>query len=257
LHVSQFGGLLFYALRSTVIAILYGSQLWLVTLLLNVPDRLPYSHAIPHAFAIGQTLAFILGLAVFALPLFLGMRRGPRQQRDRIALFIIGAYILVLIFWSRYDGGRLGMPIFPFVLTFLARGLRSKASRIAFLTVLAVNIPGNVWLSYKIIRSQEQESVQSLAELRQAASWINASAGPTSRVAAGRDVPLTHLYEYLGRRMLANAGPNDLGASLDVNPAAQGNLRADYIVASVRLESPGQGYQIKRRFGHWLVIAPN
>jgi hypothetical protein len=257
LHVSQFGGgLLFYALRSIVLAILYGSQRGLVTVFLNVPDRLPYSAAFQHVF-VGETLAFILGLAVFALPIFLGMRRGPRQQKDRIALFIVGAYILVLVFWSRYDGGRLGMPILPFVLTFLARGLPSKASRIAFLIVLAVNIPGNVWLSSKIIRRQEKESVQSLAELRQAASWINASGGPTSRVAAGRDVPVSHLYEYLGRRMLANAGPNDVSASLDVNPAAQGNMRAEYIVASASLESPSQHYQIKRRFGHWMVMAPN
>ena len=211
---------------------------------------MPYSDAFPHALAIGETLALILGLAVFALPIFLGMRRGPRQQKDRIALFIIGVYILVLIFWSRYDGGRLGMPIIPFVLTFLARGLPSKASRIAFLTVLAVNIPGNAWLSYKIIRSQEKESVLSLAELRQAASWINASAGPTSRVAAGRDVPLAHLYEYLGRRMLANV-------DVDVDPAAQGNIRAEYIVTRASLESPIQRYQIKRRFGHWMVMAPN
>jgi hypothetical protein len=114
-----------------------------------------------------------------------------------------------------------------------------------------------VWLSSKIIRRQEKESVQSLAELRQAASWINASGGPTSRVAAGRDVPVSHLYEYLGRRMLANAGPNDVSASLDVNPAAQGNMRAEYIVASASLESPSQHYQIKRRFGHWMVMAPN
>ncbi len=86
----------------------------------------------PHASALGEPLAFILGLTVFAVPIFLGIRRGPRQQRDRLSLFIIGVYILELIFWSRYDGGRLGMPIIPFVLTFLARGLRSKASRIAF-----------------------------------------------------------------------------------------------------------------------------
>jgi hypothetical protein len=257
LHISLFVGLLYYALRSTVMAILYGSQLWLVTVFLSVPDRLAYSHAIPHAFAIGETLAFILGLAVFALPLYLGIRRGPRQQKDRIALFIIGVYFLVLVFWSHYDGGRFGMPILPFVLTFLARGLPSKASRIAFLTVLAVNIPGNVWLSYRILRGREKESVQSLAELRQAASWINASAGPTSRVAAGRYVPLSHLYEYLGRRMLANADPNDLTASWDVNPAAQGNMRAEYVVVGASPESPSQQYQIKRRFGHWMVMAPN
>ena len=250
LNVFRFGGLFVYALGSAAIAMLYGSQRWMVTVFLSVPDRLHYSHAFQHASALAEPLAFILGLAVFAVPIFLGIRRGPRQQKDRMALFIIGVYILELVFWSRYDGGRLGMPIIPFVLTFLARGLPSKASRIAFFTVLAVNIPANAWLSYKLIRSQEKESVQTLAELRQAASWINASAGPTSRVAAGRDVPLSHLYEYLGRRMLANV-------DVDVDPAAQGNIPAEYIVTRAPLESPIPRYQIKRRFGHWMVMAPN
>jgi hypothetical protein len=250
LNVSRFPGLLFYALRSATIAFLYGSQRWMVTVFLSVPDRLQYSHAFPHASLLAEPLAFILGLAVFAVPIFLGIRRGPRQQRDRMALFIIGVYLFELVFWSHWDGGRLGMPIIPFVIPFLARGLASRASRIAFFAVLAVNIPANAWLSYKIIRSEEKEAVQSLAELRQAASWINASAGPTPRVAAGRDVPLAHLYEYLGRRMLANV-------DVDVDPAAQDSIRAEYIVTRAALESPTQHYQIKRRFGHWMVMAPN
>ena len=246
LNLSRFGGLLFYALNSIAIAMLYGSERWMVAVFLSAPDRLHYSYAFQHLSAVAEPLAFVLGLAVFAVPIFLGIRRGPHQQRDRMALFIIGAYILELAFWARYDGARLGMPIIPFVLTFLARGLSSKASRIAFFTVLAVNIPANAWLSYKLIRSQEKESVQSLAELRQAASWINASGGPTSRVAAERDVPLAHLYEYLGRRLLGN-----------VDPADQGNIRAEYIVTRAPLESPIHSYQIKRRFGHWMVLAPN
>jgi hypothetical protein len=122
--------------------------------------------------------------------------------------------------------------------------------------LLAVNIPGNAWLSYKLIPSQQKESIQSLAELRQAANWINASAGTGSRFASGRDVPLTHLYEYLGRRMLANPAPHDLSASVDVTPAAQGNLRADYIVTDASL-TPGQSYHVERRFGHWKVLAPS
>jgi len=56
--------------------------------------------------------------------------------------------------------------------------------------------------------------------------------------------------------MLANAGPNELSTP-DVNPAEQGNLRADYIVTDASLELPNQRYQIKRRFGHWMVLAPN
>ncbi len=256
LNISQFGGLAFYALRSIALAVLYGSQRWLVSLFLNVADRLPYAHAFHHPPALAEALAFVLGLIVFAVPVFLGIRKGPRQDKDRIAFFLLGAYMLELVFWSQYAGARLAMPLIPFVLPLLARGLSSKTARIAFFTVLAVNIPGNAWVSYRLIRGREKESVQSLAELRQAASWINASAGTGSLVAAGRDVPLTHLYEYLGRRLLANAGPNDFSTP-DVNPAEQGNLRADYIVTSALLEVPSQRYQIKRRFGHWMVLSPN
>ena len=255
LNLSLFGGLGLYALRCIAFALLYGSQRWLVSLFLNVADRLPYAHAFHHP-ALGQTLAFVLGLIVFAVPIFLGIRKGPRHDKDRIAFFLLAAYMLELVFWSQYDGARLVLPLIPFVLPLLARGLPSKTARIAFFTVLAVNIPGNAWVSYRLISGREKESVQSLAELRQAADWINASAGTGSRVAAGRNVPLTHLYEYLGRRMLANAGPNEISTP-DVNPAEQGNLRADYVVANALLETPSQGYQIKRRFGHWMVLAPN
>lgn len=262
LNVPDFAGLAGHAILAATFAFLYGSQRWLVTVLLNVPDRLPLAHSFQHIAAAAEGFAFILGLAVFAVPLFLGIRRGPRQPRDRIVLFILGAYALELLVWPYHDGPRFGAPMIPFLLTLFSRGLRSKAAQAAFLTVLAINIPGNAWLSYKILRSQKEESVGSLAELQQAAAWINASAGTTSRVAAGRDVPLSHLYEYLGRRMLANPGPNKLRTSTDVNPAAQGNLRADYIVTSASLQTPGgqikgsQHYQIKNRFGHWLVMAP-
>ena len=256
LNIAQFGGLGFYALRSIAVAVLYGSQRWLVSLFLNVPDRLPYAQAFHHSMALAEALAFVLGLIVFAVPIFLAIRKGPPQDKDRIAFFLMGAYMLELAFWSHYAGARLVMPLIPFVLPLLARGLPSKTARIAFVTLLAVNIPGNAWLSYRLIHGREKESIQSLAELRQAASWINASAGTGSRVAAERDVPVTHLYEYLGRRILANVGPND-EINPDVSPAAQGNLRADYVVTGAPPELPNQRYQVKRRFGHWMVLATN
>ncbi len=255
-NAPNFSTLAGHVFLAAIFTLIYGSQRWLVTVLLNVPDRLPMAHAFQHISVLAEAFTFILAIVMFALPLFLGIRRGPRQPRDRIFLFILGAYALELILWPYHDGPRFGIPLIPFLLPFLSRGLRSKAAQSAFLTVLAVNIPGNAWLSYKIIRSQENEAIQSLTELRQAAAWINATAGITSRVAAGRDVPLTHLYEYLGRRMLANAGPNDLTIASDVSLAAQGNLQADYIVANAFLEAPSQRHQIKRRFGHWMVIAP-
>jgi len=252
-----FGGLAGHLLVGTGFALLYGSQRWLVTLLLNVPDRLPLAHTFRQISTPTEALGFTLGLVLFAVPLFLGIRRGPNQPRDRFFLFILGAYALELVLWPYEDAPRFGAAAIPFLLPFFSRGLRSKAAQTAFLAVLAVNIPGNAWLSYKIVHSQEKESIQSLAELRQAAAWINSTDGTESRVAAGRDVPLTHLYEYLGRRMLANAGPGELRTSSDVNPASQGNLRADYIVTGSYSQLPNQRYQIRRRFGHWMVLVPN
>ena len=252
-NISRLAGRVFLA---AAFALLYGSQRWLVAVLLNVPSRLPLTHAFQHISALTEGLALSLGLVMFAVPLFLGIRKGSKQPRDRILWCLLGAYALELVLWPYHDGPRFLAPVIPLLLTFLARGLSSKAAQAAFLAVLAVNIPGNVWLSYKILRSQENDSIQSLAELRQAASWINTSAGTGSRVAAGRDVPLSHLYEYLDRRMLANPGPNELRTSTDVNPARQGNLRADYIVTSTAPELSDQHYQIKNRFGRWMVLAP-
>ena len=255
-NVPNFSRLAGHVFLAATFALLYGSERWLVTVLLNVPDRLPLAHAFQHISALAQGLVFILGLVAFALPIFLGIRKGPRQPQDRIVLCLLGAYALELVLWPYHDGPRFGIPVIPFLLIFLWRGLPSKAAQVALTMLLAVNIPGNAWLSYKFIHRQQEESIQSLAELREAANWINASAGTGSLVASGRDVPLAHLYEYLGRRMLANPGPNDLSASFDVTPAAQGNLRADYIVTGAFV-TPGQRYHVERRFGHWMVLAPS
>lgn len=255
LNTARFGGLAYYAVRSGIFAVVYGAQRWLVSLFLNVPDRLPHAHVFHYPWALGEALAFILAVVVFAIPIFLGIRRSPRQDKDRIAFFLMGAFMLELVLWAEYDGARLIMPLIPFVLPLFHRGLRSQTARIAFITVLAVNIPGNAWMSYRLVRGREKESIQSLAELQEAASWINASGGTGSRVAAERDVPLMHLSEYLGRRILANPGPND-SMTPEVSPSEQGNLRADYIVTKASTRLPDR-YQIKGRFGHWKVTAPN
>jgi hypothetical protein len=254
-NVPDFSRLAGHVFLAATFALLYGSERWLVTVLLNVPDRLPLAHAFQHTSALAQGLVFILGLVAFAVPIFRGIRRGPQQPQERIVLCLLGAYALELVLWPYHDGPRFGLPVIPFLLTFLWRGLPSKAAQAALTVLLAVNIPGNAWLSYKLIQSQQKESIQRLAELRQAANWINASGGTGSRVASGRDVPLTHLYEYLGRRMLANPAPDDLTA-FDVTSAAQGNLRADYIVTGA-LVTPGERYHVERRFGHWTILAPS
>jgi len=259
LHPSNFGGLAGYFLRSIGLAMAYCSQRWLVEGLLSVPDRLGLARAFQGVSSLAEAAAFVLGLVAFALPLFLGIRKTSRQPKDQLTFFIVSAYALELILWPYYGGARFGIPLIPFVVNLLWRGLPSRAARVVFVTLLAVNIPGNAWLSYRMIRGQEKEAPQDLAELRQAASWINATAGKGSRVAAGRDVPLTHLYEYLGRRMLANAGPNSVNAFSDVSPATQDNQWAEYVIMDPSFDTTGassQRYKITRRFGKWMVAAP-
>jgi hypothetical protein len=253
----EFGGFAGYFLNMIKVASLYCSGRWLVEGLLNVPDRLSGARAFLGISSLNETLAFILGLA-FALTIFLGIRRSPRQPNEQITLFVLGAYALQLFLWPYYAGARFGIPLIPFVTRLLWRGLPSRFAQAAFLAILVVNIPGNAWLSYKTIRSQERESLQSLAALQHAASWINETAGTGASVAAGRDVPLTHLYEYLGRRMLANVSPISEGRYIDVYPGAQNNQWADYVVTDRSVVPTGwaqKRYPIQRLFGKWTVAS--
>ena len=97
-NVPNFSRLAGDVFLAAAFALLDGSQRWLVTVLLNVPDRLP----------LAQGLVFILGLVVFALPIFRGIRRGPQQPQDRIVLCLLGAYALELVLWPYHDGPRFG-----------------------------------------------------------------------------------------------------------------------------------------------------
>ncbi len=257
---SSFVGLVGYFLNSIALALVYGSQRWLVDLLLNVPSRSPMARAFHSISAFTEGMVFLAGLIVFALPLFFGIRKSLRQRSDQIMLFILGAYALELCLWPYYDGARFGAPLIPFIAVLLWRGLASRAAQAVFVAVLILNIPGNAWLSYKITRSVEQQARQNLADLRQAAAWINETAGTTSLVAAGRDVPLTHLYEYLGRRLLGYAGPNSANNYWDVYPTATGrNPWADLLITDDPSHVTGDAaahYKIDRRFGQWIIMTP-
>ncbi len=192
-RISELGGWTGYFLNLIKQAILYCSGRWLVEAILNVADRLSGARAFLGFSFLPEMLAFILGLA-FTLLVFLGVRIGPKKLSEQINLFILGAVGLQFFFWPYYLGARSGIALIPFLAIWIGRGFPSKvAAQAASVAVLVVNIPGNAWLSYKTILSEEKESPQSLAALQQAASWINETAGTGASVAAGRDVPLIHL----------------------------------------------------------------
>lgn len=259
-RIFELGGLTGYSLNVISQASLYCSGRWLVEAMLSVPDRLSGARAFLRISFLSEALAFILGLA-FAVPIFFGIRRGPKSPSEQITLFLLGAVALQFIFWPYYLGARCGIALIPFVANWLWRGFPSKVAQAAFVAVLVVNIPGNAWLSYKTIRSQEKDSLQSLAALKQAASWINETAGTGASVAAGRDVPLIQLSEYLGRRVLANASPISEGKNVDVNPSAQDNQWADYLITNPSFDPTGwtqtqKGYRVQRVFGRWTIASP-
>jgi hypothetical protein len=259
-HISEFGGAAAYSLNTIKVASLYFSGRWLVASLLNVPDRMSGAHAFLRFSVLLEALVFMLGIALFIVPLLLGIVKSLKQSKEQIMLCVVGAYSLTLFLWPYYDGARFGIPLIPFVVSLLWRGYSSsRVARAAFVAILVVNIPGNAWLSYKAIRSQEKESPLELAALQQAAFWINGTAGKGVRVAAGRDVPLTHLYEDLGRRLLANIGPNSASIYVDAFPAAEDNQWADYwITDTSRYPYAGleKRFQFQHRFGKWTILSP-
>jgi hypothetical protein len=257
LRISRLGGMAGYFLETIKQAMLYCSGRWLVELMLNVPDRLSQARAFLRVSFLAEMPALVLGLA-FAVVIFLGIKRGPKDARDEITLFLLGATGLQLFLWPAYLGARGGLALVPFLAMWLWRGLPTKAARAVLVAVLAVNIPGNTWLSYKTIRSAEKEGSQSLQALQQAARWINEAGGTDASVAAGRDVPLTHFFEYLGRRVLANASQSSEGKNLDVNPSSQENKRADYwITGSPRgaAYADRTGYRFLCVFGKWKIFS--
>jgi hypothetical protein len=259
-RITELGGWAGYFLNAIKQAVLYCSGRWLVEALLNVPDRLSAARSFLGFSFLPETLAFILGLA-FTVPIFLAMRRGQKKPSEQIALFIVGAVGLQFSLWPYYLGARSGIAIIPFLAVWLWRGYRSRFAQAAFVAVLVVNIPGNAWLSLKTIRSQEREGPQDLMALQQAASWINETAGTHASVAAARDVPLIQLSEYLGRRVLAHASPVSEGKYSEVNPSAQGNQWADYLITDPTFDPPAwaqvkSGYQVQRLFGMWTVASP-
>lgn len=259
MRLSEIGGLSGYSFVVLKQAGLYCSGRWIIEALFNVPDRLSAAHAFLGIASLAEALAIILGLA-FALPIVLGMIRSPKNPREQITLFLIGAVAVQLVFWPYYLGARGGIVLIPLLVNFFWRGLTSKVASVVFLSILLVNVPGNAWLSYKTIRDQQVDSRKGLAALRQAASWINEAGGRGASVAAGRDVPLIQVSEYLGRRVLANALPANDHTYMDVNPSAQGYERADYLITDSSFEpmewiQEQKDYRVERIFGGWTVAS--
>jgi hypothetical protein len=256
-RISELGGWSGYFLNTLRQAVFYASGRWLVEALLNVPDRLSAARGFLGFRFLAEALAFILGLA-FAVPIFLGIRKGPRNAGDQITLFLLAAIALQFFLWPYYLGARAGIAVIPFLMNWLWRGVPSKLGQAALVTLLLVNVPGNAWLSYKTIRTQEKNAPRDLAELRQAAAWINENGGTGASVAAGRDVPLDHFTEYLGRRVLANARPIGGNEYADASPTEQDNHWADYVVNDPSFDPTGwdqERYRIRRVFGSWTVLS--
>jgi hypothetical protein len=254
-RIAELGGLTGYFLYVAKQAILYCSGRWLVEAMLSFPDGASTSNA-PWLARISfpaELLALSMGLALFAVPIFLGIRKGWSHPREQITLFVLGSSSSLFVLFPFYQGARYGIALIPFLPNWLWRGLRSRAAQAAFVTVLVVNIPANARISYKIMRNYERESTTNLEALRQAASWINATAGTSAVVAAGRDVPLTQLFEYLGRRVLAK--PCGETEYVDVNPSEQGNQCADYAIVDSSLWPVKNEYRIQRVFGKWAVAS--
>lgn len=256
LRVAELGGLPGYLLNAARQAVFYASGRWIVEAMLSFPDGASTSTA-PWLARISfpaEVFAFSIGLGLFAIPIFLGIRKGCSQPGDRITLLVLGSSAALFIFWPWYLGARCGIALIPFLLNWLWRGLTYKALRVAFLTVLLVNIPLNARLSYRITRNYEQESTKNLKALRQAASWINSNARTGANVAAGRDVPITQLFEYLGRRLLAVPVGNKEYA--DVLPGQQSNQRADYVIIDSNEWPVKSGYRVERVYGRWAITSP-
>jgi hypothetical protein len=239
-------------------SVAYLSGRWLVEAMLSIPDRARLSPSLNALSNVANAFAFALGLTFFSLPVLAGFLRCSKQPRELMKVFVVGASLLQFILWPYYLGARCAMAIIPFVVGWLSSGYRSRIAKAAFAILLVANVPANIWLSFKIVRSEQRESVESLEALERAALWINESTGDQALVAAGRDVPVVHLWEFLGRRLLANATPGSGRDNVDVRPSEQDNKTADYVILDASLQPGGwsHDYKVRRVFGRWTVAAP-
>jgi len=251
------GGFAGYAIECAQRAGQYLSGRWLVEAMLSAPDRLSAARSLGFP-AMGEGLAFLLGLGLM-VPVALGIRRGVEHPRDLAGLCILAVWALQFMLWPFYLGARVGIALLPFLAGWMWRGLPSRRLRLAVALVLVVNVPVNVWLSSKIARAQAADAGPALASLREAAAWINGADGRTPLVAAGRDVPLVHLYAYLGRRMLTNPTPVPDTRYVDVRPDQQQNQWADYLILDRSFDPKahaGVQFETHRTFGQWSVVSP-
>jgi hypothetical protein len=259
LRWSELGGLGAYFWWVCKQGLSYVSARWMVEAMLSIPDRAGLSPSFKAFSGLANAFAFMLGLTFFSAPVLVGFLRCPKQPRELMKLFVVIASVLQFMLWPYYLGARCAMAIIPFVVGWVSSGYRSRIAKGAFAALLVANIPANIWLSCRIIRSEQRQSLESLEALEQAASWINESTGNQATVAAGRDVPAVQLWEFLGRRLLANASPTSGRDNIDVTPAEQHNRSADYVILDSSLQPAGwvRNYRVQRVFGKWTVASPS
>ncbi len=181
-----------------------------------------------------------LGLLLMALMIW-----GAWSQRNRpltrAALWVLLLYFGILFVWPFPIGTRGVLAVLPLTLVWLWQGVsdltclaglnRKRPLLAAVAAFMALNVIGNVEVSRRESGQFASDTGRELAGLRDLADWLKQRPGPESLVCAMRDVPVNHLREFLGRRLLANPTPQILrGSFYDVPPTLQGNRTADYVV---------------------------
>ena len=218
------------------------------------------------AFAQGLSLVSeIIALAVTSL-ILLGAWRQRGRSLTRAALVVLLPYGAMLALWPFGLGARSVLVALPMVLVWLWHGLDSlpfapgkkRWVRAAVGVFLVVNVAGNFELTRRESRNMVKVGSRELDDIRALADWLRKTAPPEVFVSASRDIPVNHLRQYLGRRLLNYPTPEvSPDRFYDVLPSAQGDHITDYAVfrTGAFLTYGKHKLKIEREFGAFMVCS--